>query len=69
MKCKIEVRDKDQNVIKITERALRSEAIGNFNPMFCTYENQKCLVHSDSGDLSDPFRREAEYLNHLFIEV
>jgi len=69
MKHRIEVRDKNHKVITTIERVLRSESIGNFNPVFCTYENQKCLVRSDSGDLSDPFRREPEYLNHLFIEV
>ncbi len=45
------------------------ECIGNFNPMFCTYKGERMLVHSDSGDLSDPFRREESYLKTLFIEV
>jgi hypothetical protein len=45
------------------------ESIGNFNPMFCRYKGQRTLVHSDNGDLSDPFRRDEAYLDTLFIEV
>lgn len=45
------------------------EAIGNFNPMFCRYKGKRALVHSDNGDLSDPFRREESYLQTLFIEA
>jgi hypothetical protein len=45
------------------------EAIGNFNPMFCRYNGKRTLVHSESGDISDPFRRDETYLQKLFIEV
>lgn len=45
------------------------EQIGNFNPMFCTYNGERTLVHSDYGDISDPFRREESFLGSLFIEA
>ncbi len=49
-------------------RKLRAEAIGNFNPVFCTYAGKSVLVHSDAGDLSDPFRRDESYAKSFFIE-
>jgi hypothetical protein len=52
------------------KRKLRAEQVGNFNPLFCTYRgNKRVLVHSDDGDLSDPFRREQAYEKTLFIRV
>lgn len=45
------------------------ESIGNFCPMFCRYKGKRTLVHSDAGDLSDPFRANQSYLKTLFIEV
>jgi hypothetical protein len=57
-------------VIETVKRSLRAEAIGNFNPLFCSYKNNKRnLVHSDAGDLSDPFRRNDSYAATLFIRV
>ena len=57
-------------VIGYIWRALRTEAIGNFNPIFCTYNKDKrVLVKSLEGDLSDPFRRHEGYLKSLYIEV
>jgi hypothetical protein len=50
-------------------RVLKQEAIGNFCPIFCTYLGEMYLVKSEAGDLSDPFRREHNYLNNLFILV
>jgi hypothetical protein len=50
-------------------RVLRSEAIGNFNPVFCVFEGKRCLVESWKGDLSDPFRRTNDYLKELYIIV
>jgi hypothetical protein len=55
--------------IETIRRVLRSEAIGNFNPIFCTYKGRKMLVHSKEGDISDPFRRDDSYLKSLYIEV
>lgn len=56
--------------VETVSRTLRAEQIGNFNPIFCRYAgNNRVLVHSDSGDLSDPFRREASYANCLFISL
>lgn len=51
-------------------RKVRAEQIGNFNPLFCTYNgNKRCLIHSEAGDISDSFRRDESYLKTLFIEV
>ena len=50
------------------KRTLRAEAIGNFCPLFCAYNGRDYLVHSELGDLSDPFRAEESYLTSLFIE-
>lgn len=54
---------------KKISRVLKTECIGNFNPIFCTYKNRERLVKSLLGDLSDPFRREKNYLEHLYIEI
>jgi hypothetical protein len=56
-------------IVEVVQRVLRAESIGNFNPVFCIYKGVRILVHSFSGDLSDPFRATAEYLNHLYIEI
>lgn len=56
-------------VIKIITRKPWFEAIGNFNPMFCRYQGKRCLVRSQAGDLSDPFRRDVSYAESFFIEV
>jgi hypothetical protein len=56
-------------VSETIKRTLRAEQIGNFSPLFCRYANKpRVLVHSDAGDLSDPFRRSDEYAASLFIE-
>jgi hypothetical protein len=70
----IEVRKKGKSyenpgeVIKKIKRRLYSTSLGNFNPIFCTYKKKKVWVHSKSGDLSDPFRRNEFYLTNLYIE-
>jgi hypothetical protein len=51
------------------QRVPWGEAIGNFNPIFCRYKGERTLVHSEEGDISDPFRREESYLKTLFIRV
>jgi hypothetical protein len=65
---KIQVRILGEGV-KEVERVLVAEQIGNFNPLFCTYNGKKYLVHSTQGDISDPFRRDESYLKTLYIEV
>ena len=55
--------------VETIERVLHAEQIGNFNPVFCTYKGKQCLVSSDEGDLSDPFRRTEEYLKVLYIKI
>ena len=57
------------DVVETVKLACRSEAIGNFNPIFCRYKGKRTLVHSDAGDLSDPLRRDETYLETLFITV
>jgi hypothetical protein len=59
----------EYTVIETIERVLRAESIGNFNPIFCTYKGKRTLVHSDAGDLSDPFRADESYLETLYIKV
>lgn len=49
------------------KRRLYAEHVGNFNPIFCRYKGAWYLVHSDSGDTSDPFRREESYAKSFFI--
>lgn len=56
-------------LIKTIKRKPWLESIGNFSPMFCRYQGKRCLVRSEEGDISDPFRREDTYLTSLFIEV
>lgn len=57
------------DVVEVVSRVLRAEPIGNFNPVFCTYKGVRCLVRSDEGDLSDPFRATDSYLTSLYIEA
>ena len=69
----IQVREKKEfgnpgKVIATIKRVLIAEQIGNFNPIFCRYRGKKCLVSSLAGDLSDPFRRDADYLKTLYLE-
>lgn len=63
----VEVRQGDGTVVETIHSVLRAEQIGNFNPLFCRYKGKKrCLVESDDGDVSDPFRRSESY--KLFIQ-
>ena len=54
-------------LVETVARVIWAEQIGNFNPFFCTYKGKTCLVQSDDGDVSDPFRREESYANSFFI--
>ena len=66
----IQVKNKSNGVIlNVIKRVLRSEAIGNFCPIFCTYLGKQYLVKSEKGDLSDPFRRQESYAQSFYIEV
>lgn len=60
---------KDGQKIKTIKRVLRAENIGNFSPIFCRYRGKRTLVESGKGDLSDPFRRDMDYLKYLFIQT
>ncbi len=67
MKYNIQVRQGNGDLLETIQRTLKAESIGNFNPIFCTYKGKKRLVHSDQGDLSDPFRRSDGHLLNLYI--
>lgn len=54
-------------LVKTIARKPWLEQIGNFSPMFCRYNHKRTLVHSDEGDLSDPFRRNENYSKTFFI--
>jgi hypothetical protein len=56
-------------VVETIKRTLQSQAIGNFNPVFCQYKGKEHLVHSEEGDISDPFRATEAYLKTLFITL
>lgn len=56
-------------VVGTIKRKLKAEQVGNLVPVFCTYRGAKTLVHSNAGDLSDPFRVDASYTQSLFIRV
>jgi len=71
---KIQVRigrgpDNPGTIIGTINRKPYAEVIGNFNPLLCTYHYRKYLIGSTLGDLSDPFRRNGEYLKHLYITL
>ncbi len=76
-KYKIEVRqytndsalNPEYTKVETIERVLTGKAIGNFNPLFCRYNKEDYLVHSDEGDLSDSFRREESYAECLYIKI
>jgi len=57
------------DLIETVNSPLHAEQCGNFNPIFCTYKGKRHLVHSDEGDLSDPFRRDESYAKSLFISI
>lgn len=74
MKHQVQVRIKREygnpgHLLGTIKRVLRAEAIGNFNPIFCTYHGKRHLVSSMAGDISDPFRRDESYLDTLYIEL
>jgi len=75
IKQSIEVRARGERynepgeLIETIKRKVWAEAIGNFNPLFCTYKGKRELVNSRAGDISDPFRRDETYLETLYIEV
>ena len=74
-KMSIEVRERGISygtpgkLIKTISRKPWFETIGNFQPLFCRYNGGRYLVESESGDISDPFRRDETYLSTLFIQV
>ena len=56
-------------IIGSISRKVYAIACGNFCPVYCRYLGKTYLVHSESGDLSDPFRAEESYLKTLFIDI
>lgn len=56
-------------VICVISRKVYCDQVGNFNRFACRYNGQTFLVHSDEGDIGDPFRADESYLKSLFIEM
>ena len=67
IKMSIQVRNADGTVLETIKRKPWAEQFGNFNPVFCRYKGKKCLVQSDKGDISDPFRADESYLETMYI--
>jgi len=67
IKMSIQVRNADGTVLETIKRKPWAEQFGNFNPVFCRYRGKKCLVQSDKGDISDPFRADESYLETMYI--
>ena len=57
------------DMVETIKRTVKAEQIGNFNPLFCQYKGKQCLVNSDEGDLSDPFRRSESYAKSFYISI
>jgi CRISPR/Cas system-associated exonuclease Cas4 (RecB family) len=57
------------NILGVVSRRLYSMAYGNFNPVYCRYQRNTYLVHSEAGDISDHFRADSSYLETLFIDL
>ena len=56
-------------VIEVIKRKPFARQIGNFNPLFTRYMGKTFQVHSDTGDLSDPFRRTQADTQTAFIDL
>ena len=56
-------------ILETIGRRVYAMACGNFNPIYCRYNRKTYLVHSEAGDISDPFRANASYLETLFIDI
>ena len=68
VKVRIEVRDGNNNLLKVIFRKAWAEPFGNFCPVYCTYQHERCLVESDEPHLDDPLRFHlSDHLGHLFI--
>ena len=63
------VNDRTFELVETIQRKPWAEMIGNFNPLFCRYKSKRTLIHSDAGDVSDPFRREESYAKSFFIKA
>lgn len=50
-------------------RKLYVDQVGNFNRVACRYAGKTYIVHSEAGDLGDPFRANPSYLDRLFIKT
>ena len=68
-KYEIQVRNGDNSLVETIKRSIRSEAIGNFCPIFCTYQGKKrCLIESDALHVDDPLRcNEQDHIKKLFV--
>ncbi len=56
-------------VLETIQRKVYGDTLGNYNRFACRYHGKTHLVHSDKGDIGDPFRADESYLETLFIEA
>jgi hypothetical protein len=50
-------------------RKLYVDHVGNFNRVACRYAGKTYIVHSEAGDLGDPFRADATHFDCLYIRT
>ena len=62
----VQVRFKNNDPVTI-RRKLYVDQVGNFNRIACRFVKKTYIVHSEAGDLGDPFRADTTYLNRLYI--
>lgn len=53
--------------VETITRKIYCDSVGNFNRLACRYKGRTFLVHSEAGDIGDPFRADESYLSSLFI--
>jgi hypothetical protein len=56
-------------LVETVARKLYVDTVGNFNRIAARYKGKTYLVQSDTGDLGDPFRADATYLDCLYIDL
>ena len=57
----------DNRIERFIYRYLYTEPLGNFCVTACRFQGNTHLVKSTLGDVTDPFRVNEEYFQHLFI--
>ncbi len=57
------------DVLETISRKLYVDSVGNFNRVACRYHGKTYIVHSEKGDIGDPFRADESYLTCLYIDA